>query len=489
MQVRVERSIALQINRFQVLVALATLSVVSVGVWSDSLPFIVLLAAALVMGLAIFAVAVARPVYSFYFLFFLIPFSQSIPTIQGAGRTLNIGFDTIVIGIILLAYAVRAVAVGKLVFLPHKAAIVLLAWWVWNLGMLGLTTVRLSGTPVVDALIVFLRWSQYVPVFLVILHTDMRPGQAKTFVRICVVAALLMGSVNLLEELIIGVDRTQIRGTGLVTRGLFTGEGANYNVGAAYTMIGLLLLTPFALTAPKARKRLGLLAIGFLLASIWVTTSRSGLLGAFIGLVFLGLFYFPRTLVCYTAASLPLAGVVLWHLKDSMIVTKLLELRYIPQALPMLVGKSIESLGLPHRALGGVARFSRWGEALLLFYQSPLWGNGFRATRWSRGPTGYFTADNYYLETMADTGIVGLALALMFLGVLYACAIRLFKLSKDNVDLRAFAVGYQGALVAVVFVNIFAGMFMSQKIWGTFLVLSAVLCNQLRAKAQTARGI
>jgi O-antigen ligase len=330
---------------------------------------------------------------------------------------------------------------------------------------------------------VFLRWSQYIPVFFLVLNMDLRSEQIGTFVKTCVVAGVLMAGVTIVEALFIGVDYAQIRGPGLVTRGLFIADQvANYNISAAYMAVVALLIAPFMLATKQNRKWRVALILVFLLAGLWLTTSRSALFALVIGFAFVGMLYFPRLFIRSAIVLVPLGTAGLWLLRDTRSVQNWMKLRYIPQALPMLLGASFESTGLPPYAGGGVARLSLWGKTIRFFAQSPFWGRGFRATRWSMGPSAYFTADNYFLEILADTGLIGLILALLFLSTLYVSAIRLHKLARKKAFLQAFSIGYLMAFVGLVVINLFGGMFMSQKIWGTFIILSAVLCNQLHVE-------
>jgi hypothetical protein len=481
----------IEVNPWLILLACGMVLFIGLSAWYDALPIMALLCLAIVIGIFAFVVSTTKPVGLLYFLCLLIPFSQSVPLFHIAGRTMHIGFDTIVIGIILLGYTARMMVIGRAKYIIEKSCVWLFVWWGWNLCMLALMITRSSGISRSDAVFVFLRWSQYIPVFLLVLNTKLQPMQAKMFVKICVVAGSLMAAATVLEGLVIGVDITQVRGAGLISEGLFTeGSVANYNIVAAYLATVALLFAPFVLSAHKRRKWLGTLIVVFLLVGIWLTTSRSGLFAVMLGFFFLGLSYFPRTFIYSVITFGPLGLGSLWLFRDTHAVRNLLKLRYIPQALPMLLGASLESLGLPPTAGGGVKRLYLWGETLRFFAQSPLWGHGFRATRWSKGVTVYFTADNYYLEILADTGIIGLTLALLFFGTLYVSAVRLYRLARkrESIFLQKFSIGYLAAFVGLMMINLFAGMFMTQKIWGGFILLSAVLCNQLHRERRRQFG-
>lgn len=434
-----------------------------------------LLCLAIIAGLIALAIVLIRPVWFLYLLSLFIPFSQSVPLINIAGRNLHIGFDTIVISIIIIGYITQLLVKKKDIIVFDKALKWLLIWWFWTLCMLALTTTQFPGVPRADAVFVFLRWSQYIPVFFIVLNMNVSSTQVKTILWFCALAAALMALINALEAFVIGVDYNEIRGTGLSVTALFIEQKPNYNIVAAYLATVGLAIAPFILTARNWQKRLGLIIIFSFLIGIWLTSSKSGLLAFIFGFVFLGIFYFRRTLAYSMITFVPLGMAMLWFLRESRVVQDLLKLQYIPQTLPALFGVSFESLGLS----GGVDRLFLWGETFRFFIQSPLWGHGFRATRWSMGPSAYFTADNYYLEMLADTGLIGFMFFLLFAGTLYMSSIRLHKLARENAFLRNFSIGYQAAFVGLMFVNLVAGMFMAQRIWGIFILLSALVCNQL----------
>jgi len=478
-----------EVNIFLILSVCVIVLVIGLSILQVVFAEAALFCLAVLTGIIALAIVLTKAIWFLYLLALLIPFSQSIPIINLAARNLHIGFDTIVISIIMLGYITRILVGKKSIIVFENTLICLLIWWFWNLCMLALTVSQFSGIQRADSVIVFLRWSQYIPIFFIVLNMVITPTQVKTVVWICTVTAVLIVFINMFEFFLIGVDYTKIRGTGLAVKSLFI-EGAhtNYNVGAVYLAVVSLLITPFMLTSHNWRKLLAIVLMLFLLIGIWTTSSRSGLFACISGFLFLGMFYFRRALFYSMITLVPLGMAGLWFSRDSFFVRNVLKLRYIPQALPMLLGADLQSLGLPLSAGGGVQRLFLWGETFRFFIQSPIWGHGFRATRWSMGPSAYFTADNYYLEMTADTGLIGLILFLLFVGMLYMSAIRLYKFARENAFLRKFSIGYQAAFVGFMITNLLAGMFMSQKIWGIFILLSALICNQLHALRKVGEG-
>ncbi len=419
-----------------------------------------------------------KPVFLLYILAIIIPFSQSIPAVNIAGRDMHIGFDTVAIYIILTVYVTRMLIDQKQIIVFDRASKLLFAWWCWVLIMVLFSIVSGSRNQAIDAVIVFLRWSQYIPVFFVIINMKISVKQLKVIIAICLVASLLINLSNIIE-FFVGINYSVDRGASLIMRSMFIENAQrNYNISAAYLAVVTLVLIPLFF-----KRHSSILVWLFLLFSgfgIFVTSSRSGFIALIIGILFLGLKKYHRQLLFSLLVIFPLLLSVFWYFHDTHLIRNLLKFRYLPQALPLLFGADLQSLGLPEIAGGGVYRLFLWGESFRYFIQSPLFGHGYRATRWSEGIYRYFTADNYYLEMLSDTGIIGIAFLFFFLFHLYKSAKMLSKYSTDHF-IANFALGYQAAFIALLFINMTAGMFMAQRIWGTFILFSALLCNQLHS--------
>ena len=419
-----------------------------------------------------------------YLLTFAIAFSQSVPLINIDGRNLHIGFDTIVIFIIIVCWAIRMLSKGKHIIVFDNASKWILILWFWNLVMLIVTIMKFSGAPRAVAVFVFLRWSQYIPLFFIVLNIDLSTKQIKNILLICGVAAFLTCVINIIEFFIVGLDYTTERGTTLAAKSFFIEDAQlNYNITAVYLMIVGLVLTPFIILS-RTWKNLSIITFFLLLVTgIWLTSSRSALIGLLLGLIFL-LIVYVRHGIAYTAIILlPIVMVAVYFLRDSFFVQNLLKLQYIYQALPMLMGEDMLSLGLPEIAGGGVHRLFLWGEAFRFFMNSPLWGNGF----YTLEPLTSLTADNYYLEMLANTGLIGLMCFFLFVRRLFISSIQLHNSNRGNELLKKFSIGYQAAFVGAMFINLLGGMFMAQRIWGIFILFSAIVCNQLHALRKSER--
>ena len=183
------------------------------------------------------------------------------------------------------------------------------------------------------------------------------------------------------------------------------------NEAAMLLELTLPLLVACAWTAaPRWRPPLTLAALGTFLAIV-LTFSRAGSIAA---IVSLGL----------------LAGLCVWRSSRTRLVT----LGVVALAVPLAVGwASVMDPGLDRRLLAGVDESSTaqpprtqfWSTALTMFSDHPLLGVGPDNFRWRFADYSGVAADNLgihahdqYLETLADTGVLGLATLLwLWVGV------------------------------------------------------------------------
>ncbi|NPV06368.1 MAG: O-antigen ligase family protein [Anaerolineae bacterium] len=301
-------------------------------------------------------------------------------------------------------------------------------------------------------------------------------ADVRRLARVLVRTATAVALVSVLEYLML--PRSDLmRGAAGATRGLFVEGAANYNVVAAYLTFVALVMLPLAVKAGHQWRARWTAWFGLMVTGVVLTSSRSAVLALLATAGLYGWRYLPRRTLQLAALALPVVVVGAYVMRGSALVVALAKLRYLPAALPMLAGTEADYLGIPPWALGTVSRFGQWRLTWDLVAQSPIWGNGLRYTRWSLGADQYFTADNYYLETLADTGAVGLLLLCALLAGLYLRARRAYTFIRPGDYLRLLTVGYVMALVALVLMNLVGGLFASQKVWGTFIFVSGMLCS------------
>ncbi len=427
--------------------------------------------------------------YPIYLLALTIPFTQSIPVADFDGRHLHIGFDTILIAIITIFFAVSRIFRRNPTFIIDEASKWILAWCCWNICTVVYTGIHAPGLHVKDSVITFLRWAQYVPIFFIVLNTKLHVNQVKTIVSICTLSLVIMALVNIFEISFIGIDYSVDRGASMIMRPLFIEEvQSNYNISAVYMMLVLLLVTPIIIRMENLSSLSKFFICFILLLGIWVTSSRISILAYFFGFTFLCVVYYRRVMIYGLLILTPISFAIvisyIYFFPESHLVNNFLRLQYLYQGIPMLFGKEFSSLGLPYHVSGSLERYSMWNDTLSYISQSPLIGHGFRATRWSKGLSEYFTADSYYLELVADTGLIGLLFFSAFLFILARSSFRLCRLVGRETFLGKFSIGYNGAFIGVMIANLVGSFFMAQRIWGVFILLSALICNQLNATSK-----
>ncbi len=114
-----------------------------------------------------------------------------------------------------------------------------------------------------------------------------------------------------------------------------------------------------------------------------------------------------------------------------------------------VIANNVLHLNDPRRGLqsGATGRDKAWFEALGLWYNSPMFGVGFRKHEDLMIMSG-ISAHNAYLAMLADTGFVGFLAYMIFLGTSFFAAMR----STSDPKLRLF-------LVCVIVAYAFTGMF------------------------------
>ena len=422
-----------------------------------------------------------------YLLVILVPFSQSFTVATIGNRPINLGMDTILIGIILMIYLFKSVF-KRPRWVHNQAATLLLVWLGWNVFTIVISMLSLTLGQVIVSIVVLLRWGQYVPIFFLLASGRiLTRSQCKKTIFILGVSGVLAAGLAL-YQVYSGLNTLYFKGAPSFTIPLFREanlaeqvgssgfyEGsANYNVAGAYMLIALLMITPFILGAHQWFYRIGGIAIILLLiAGVVVTASRISMLAGVIG-IGIGSYLYSKRLFCFTVI-LGVLGIVLafFAFQETRIVVDLIEtVTYLPQVIPMVLAGNYGSVegGISLTVFGAAMRVVGAREALEIFLLNPVTGVGFFAYQYY---TPLFTADNYYLQTLAETGLIGAGIMVLFFGSLIKSAGRATRRSLDSYAWK-YRVGLLAMLVAMLVVNITGGIFYVQKVWGAFLIVCGV---------------
>ncbi|OGO15147.1 MAG: hypothetical protein A2Z14_18190 [Chloroflexi bacterium RBG_16_48_8] len=231
--------------------------------------------------------------------------------------------------------------------------------------------------------------------------------------------------------------------------GLFLGH-PNVTAGFINLIVPIMVVR---LLQEQNWKRRVLWGLGFtpFILNLYFTSSRAGLLAGILGvLTTIALFYGP-------AALSKLVG------KKRESIREVINLRYFLLAIPLvLIGLGfiyiffVQSQTISSHASSLVtARSEIWGPALDIIEESPLIGNGpgsFSAlfAQETKIPPGFATshAHNLFLQTAAETGILGIVLVAWIIVTCILVFLRAWRAASLTVKMRLAA--YAGAGIAAL---------------------------------------
>jgi O-antigen ligase len=163
--------------------------------------------------------------------------------------------------------------------------------------------------------------------------------------------------------------------------------------------------------------------------------------------------------------------------------------------LVMLLAGSVYPLWLPSTAIDRMnhtfqednetgldnsseSRIIFYKAGLRMFAESPIWGHGFDGFRHLVQSSGVTetkrAAHSLYIQTLADSGIIGMSSLLFLWFYLFRRGRELWTKAKDP-TLRLLGEAYLGVVIAMVMVNVFGIRFYNFTEIGYFWCLNAVL--------------
>jgi len=375
--------------------------------------------------------------------------------------------------------------------------IVFLAFWTF-LTILG--AARHAGASViVNSLVVWLRWVQYIVVFCLIVYGVGKKDYLSKIVRTLFFLGLIFAAWGIYETLFPSDFAAQhLRGAVTFTMpffrehdffdvidlrtGFYAGS-ANYNVAGLFSAMAVVTIIPFLFKSYGAYTivrsfSLSVAATILSIAGVFVTNSRSAFLSLIAGILVLNLIKTSILRVVLTISLLISGGIFLVFFLPEWGFTRLLlsTVNYLPAAVPIVLAAPVfhEAMGFDGNVFGAAMRFVAVAEAFSVFMRSPLVGVGFFSFS-HHSPLG--TAENFFAQMLAETGIVGFALLMVFL-------FQIWQYTKTEFHRESFAhkyqIGFRGAFVAGIVANLAGGFFYDQRIWGLFLVLSAIMIRLAR---------
>ena len=427
----------------------------------------------------------------YYLLFVLIPFSQSVPLFSIGGRAVNIGQHTVLIAILI----VLSLFFGnsKLKNINEPAAKALLFLMCWSLLTVFAMSLSAPSYAVSNSVVTWFRWVQFFPIFLLIVYGRCSRRDFKVIVRILIFIGGFIALWALYQSFFPSEFATKyFRGPVTFTQPLFrettlaevinpeTGYymgSANYNIAGTYSAIAALMSIPFVLKGYfiDGKNRATTLQWSFLLllaAGVFVTTSRSSLLCLVIGsyLIFFNgslkqlmkMVLLISSLIILTIIFFSEAGVI------SMVVETAI---FLPEASVLVLDgfDYSQDMGFSANVYGAAKRFLTVLDAFSTFLANPIMGVGFFGYSYHSPEFG--TAENFYLQLLAETGFFGLLFFIVFLYLISRYFNNVF--SPGSFEYR-YQIGFRAVFYGVLIANLTGTIFYDHRIWGIFLFLSAI---------------
>jgi len=444
-----------------------------VEVIADYLPLLFGLTAALAVGVAVFVPALRNPFLSVLVLVASLPFER-VPSLDIGGVTLR--FNQLA-AVIVIAVAILALVFDRRQIRLYPALLPLLGFFLLTMW----TTPAAANVARAASVFVFVLLMAITSLMIPQVVTD-KSHVKQLGILFTVLAAFvsLFALFQFFGEMIGLPERlTFIReGYGKEVFGFprvhaFSAEPlyfANFLFLPLGAMVGLLLTRQDVVPRTWLLGSLGATLLVFLLA-----LSRGAFIAAVPFTIMIVIFFLRRFLtvpnILGILLGLLLVGATVWGILG--IVSPEARERYLGHATlqDVLVTREGES------AFGRLTTFER---AVEIWGRSPVWGVGLG----NYGPSvaqdpltvpehGWDIVNNQYLESLTETGIVGLGLLLLFWGLVVLRSFIAFYKTRDLL-VRAFLGGLTAAFVAtLVQYNFFSTLYIMH-IWVAIGLLVAL---------------
>lgn len=425
--------------------------------------------------------------YAYYLLIPLVPFSQSIPIISLGSRSINLGMDTIFITILILWHMFTSKRRINILSKSDRISFILTCWLIWNFFTICISSLYLTFNQTAENFIVLLRWGQYVPIFIILANGKLNYDQSKKAILILCISGVMAAALGF-YQIFDGLNPLYFKGAPSFTVPLFResdpGElldesgfymgSANYNVVGAYLIISILLSVSYFIPSNKRYvKILGVLAVLIMIGGVIITFSRSSFIALILSLLFF-MYKYSKKRFIYTLLILSCVLISSFLVfRNFPLIADLIEtvLNIFDVVPRVLAGEQWSaSSDVSSQVYGAASRIVGIRDSFYIFWHSPVFGYGFNAYQFFGLKN---TPDNYFLQSLAETGVIGFALlVLFFIKTLQSFLSNKF-LDSDNF-IRNYRIGMSAVISAMLLVNFSSGIFYVQKVWGTFLIFIAI---------------
>jgi O-antigen ligase len=135
-------------------------------------------------------------------------------------------------------------------------------------------------------------------------------------------------------------------------------------------------------------------------------------------------------------------------------------------------------------------RVTLWNDAMAMFRQNPLVGEGFDTYKYQHRVSIYTDTHNYFLKVMVEMGVAGLLFFLFILGQAARQGLKLWRSAQDPF-LQSIGLGFVLMMACVFVVNFFGDRWLYIEVNGFLWILLACVVrgqmieNERAAEEQT----
>ena len=383
----------------------------------------------------------------------------NVPVFAAGDRTLYIGTNELIIGLLLAGLLIRKFRGMKLDALPvalTRAAAVYTA--VWTVSVF-LYVYRAGELPSPAAVVEFIRWCEYLLVFPLVYWLARTERQIQNLMRCAAIFMLVNVLVGIYQLFTLDLGSNRIYGLFISAANRDSTTAVNSNVTGAAFMGGALFFLAFALSHTGRRRRENIFFMALCVVTMALTLSRSAILGFLIGSALLSFYYRDQ-----------------WKLFLKIGLTGLAALLATVAAFDLLLTRLLNTFQMTAGTVDAMAVDTRYAEWDALFWptlNNVLFGVG-------HGDIFLYiiNADSYYVSVFALMGAPGIAALLYLLWQVFLTAQN--SAAPKEPFARALRSGFLACFLGFLVTNAFAGILYNPRMAGLFWMLTAMLARTLQ---------
>jgi O-antigen ligase len=414
-----------------------------------------------------------RPWLTLENLLYLLPLSLLAGTnfnlLQAGEKSLAVGTTEFLLLVLLVGLARRHLLGQANLVISRSFFPLVCAYSAALLASLVANVLLTRGMPSLDALITVARWFEHVLILLIAAMLIKKEQQVRILLGMLLAGVLLNTVVGLYQAATFEVSASRIYGLFVSASNREGDSVSNPNVIGTVFMGGALFCLSYALNRSTFRRGWFYILLVPIVIAMATSLSRSALLGLLVGLFTLSRFY-PSHHRVFVGLGIGAVGL----------------LAGVALIFRAFLNRLLNSLQLAEgrvETISALSRISGWQESLEYIFANPWFGIGYGDV--ARRTEGILTTtDNYYLEVLMTTGLVGFALLLGMLWHLYNYTRRMR--APEDTFRYAFRAGFIATFVAFLLANGFSGLFMNPRLLGLFWLLTGMMVQLVRLDREFA---